>query len=327
MPDRYRLPHRAAVRGIACLVAGVLLSAATGDQPQRNRTPENTAQQRQNAPRQNPAPLLPPVVQADIDRIAKALETANAGRDIAKESRQTEANLKAQQDIAFWGMVVAAVATFEALVTLVGVCLVGFTLKAAWASAGEAKRAANEAKRTADAAIDQAKASKRQADALIGVEIARLWVVQVDLAKFPSSVVISYEERLSNPTLRVVLRNIGKTAGALYAIEWNTFIGFALPEYSESEEPTYTGFYNFSPAYQIESRAQYQWDWPIKRPTDEEYQLLLTGGALYWVFGRASHRDFLGNSHYVKFCANIGRGGLLRPEMSVVVGGPPMYVD
>lgn len=112
------------------ILIGTLPSVATAQQMQGNLTAQDASKQGQISPQQNTAPLLSPVVQADIDRIAKALEAANAGHDPAKENQRADDNLKAQKDIAYWGMIVASIAVFEALITAIGVGLVGLTLRA-----------------------------------------------------------------------------------------------------------------------------------------------------------------------------------------------------
>jgi hypothetical protein len=141
MPGSYRLSICAAV-GLA------LLATSVAAQPvNQNRAARPNAAQRQNQARPNSAPAIPPAVQADRDRIAKALETANADQNAGAKEQREKDDLKAQQDMAGWAGVMAAVAGLEALITLTGVILVGFTLAATRNASREAKRAADAAEK------------------------------------------------------------------------------------------------------------------------------------------------------------------------------------
>jgi len=104
---------------------------------------------------QRAAPEQSPITKVDIARIAKALEAANVKQQTAKEKKDAADYLQSQKDMATFAGRMLIVASIEAAITLVGVILVGLTLKAARSSAREAKRAADEAKRQADAAEKQ----------------------------------------------------------------------------------------------------------------------------------------------------------------------------
>src|SRR5260370_1270684 len=69
-------------------------AVAYGKPINRNRANQPNAQPRQNRIPQNPSPLIPSVVQTDIDRIAKALETANAKLNTATEEQRAAENLQ-----------------------------------------------------------------------------------------------------------------------------------------------------------------------------------------------------------------------------------------
>ncbi|MDE2473563.1 MAG: hypothetical protein KGO48_00780 [Alphaproteobacteria bacterium] len=125
--DRHRLPYRTAARGIVVWLTCALCMGAISlpPPPQRAAVPPNAG-----AIQENPAPTLAPGVQADLDRIARALEAANAGRNSPGENRRADANLDAQKQIAFWGMVIAVIGAFDVVVTAAGVVLVALTLRA-----------------------------------------------------------------------------------------------------------------------------------------------------------------------------------------------------
>jgi hypothetical protein len=119
---------------------------------QRKAAPERANPQQQNAIQQNPTPPLPPNLQADLDRIARAIETANVRPDTAAEEQLAKDNLQAQREMAMWAGRMFYVVVFEAAVILLGVILVGFTLAATRQAVREAKRSADESKRQADIA-------------------------------------------------------------------------------------------------------------------------------------------------------------------------------
>ena|SRR5579872_4909257 len=147
MADRHRLAYRASARAIAACVTWTLCTGAISlpPPPQVNRNiPNQTATQGPNASQQNLAPQLSPLVQADIERIAKALESANAERNSPQERRRAEENLETQREIAFWGKVIAGIAAFQAAVTLLGVVLVGFALAATRRAANAAEKLSRE---------------------------------------------------------------------------------------------------------------------------------------------------------------------------------------
>jgi hypothetical protein len=96
-------------------------------------------------PKADAPPAISVAVQDDIKRIARALETANDKPESAAEKSRAEQDLQAQKDMVTWarGMFWAGVA--ELLLTVAGVLLIWRTLRASWAAAREAKRAADAA--------------------------------------------------------------------------------------------------------------------------------------------------------------------------------------
>lgn len=83
--------------------------------------------------------------QNGVERIARALEAANNEQPSAKEKQDAQDNLNAQQNMATWAFWMFVVGAVEAILTGAGVLLVWRTLKASWAAAREAKRAADAA--------------------------------------------------------------------------------------------------------------------------------------------------------------------------------------
>src|SRR5258706_6625067 len=138
MSGNYWLSVCAAV-GLALLGGSVLPQSVN-----QNAAPQTTAAPKNQIPTNLPPPF-PPAVQADIARIAKALESPNADPNAAAKERREIDDLKAQQDMAGWAGIMAGIAGFEAFITLTGVILVGYTLAATRAAAREAKRASDAA--------------------------------------------------------------------------------------------------------------------------------------------------------------------------------------
>jgi hypothetical protein len=97
-----------------------------------------------------------PSLQADVKRIASALESAN-GKAPATDRKVEAKTLKAQQDTVFWAMMMFCAAVFEASVTALGVYLVYRTLGEAKRTATGTIEAANAARASADAAAEAAK--------------------------------------------------------------------------------------------------------------------------------------------------------------------------
>lgn len=105
----------------------------------------------QAKPRADARPSLPVAIQNDIQRIARALETANRKQPSPIEEERAKRDLQAQEDMAHWakwtvGLFITA--TLEMLITAAGVFLVWRTLLSAREGVKEAKRAADAAENT-----------------------------------------------------------------------------------------------------------------------------------------------------------------------------------
>jgi hypothetical protein len=152
------------------LAGGLILASVVNAQPiQKDTLHRPDAQQRHDQPEAKPTPQIPVAVQTDIDRIARALESANTHPNATAEQQYTRDYLQTQKDVVKWARRMFGVALFESLITAVGIALVYFTLKAARTSAAEAKRAADaardaveQAKQTTAAAIRQAAVAESQ---------------------------------------------------------------------------------------------------------------------------------------------------------------------
>ncbi len=99
------------------------------------------------------SPPILSIKQADIDRLANALETKNTNPNAAADEQNAKDNLKAQQDMAKWAQRMFFVGFAEAVITLLGVALVGFTLAATRHAANAAGDAVRETRRIGEAQV------------------------------------------------------------------------------------------------------------------------------------------------------------------------------
>jgi len=140
-------------RGIIIVLA--LVGAAYGQEinPTDNyHAIQNGAPQSQQKPSSGAPPGLPIAVQNNVERIARALETANNKQEAADEKRRAEQYLRDQDQLATLGWYMFGAALVELALTGAGIWLLWNTLRATRANIGETKRAADEAKRQADIA-------------------------------------------------------------------------------------------------------------------------------------------------------------------------------
>lgn len=111
--------------------------------------------------RNPPADAASAKVQTDADRIASALEAANAYAQAPEQRQDAKRAVTAAESAARWARVMAIVAAIDTLITAAGVTLVLLTLR--------------EAKRTADATIKAADATKETAEAALAA-LDRPWL-------------------------------------------------------------------------------------------------------------------------------------------------------
>lgn len=131
MPRGNWLPHIATI--------GLIFLAGTPAYGRSNKSGNQSGVQvTQKAPKADTAPSSTAPIERDAKRIARALEEENAAQNSKANQNRAERNVEAQEKLAKWAPWMFGVGTAETVVTLVGVVLVGFTLR--------------ESKRSADAA-------------------------------------------------------------------------------------------------------------------------------------------------------------------------------
>ncbi len=129
---------RGRMRRLYIVAIGIALSGSVHAQTVGQSASGNTsASNSQTKPAQNAPPVIPATVQSDISRIAGALETASGKPETVDEKN----NAIAQVEIAWWTPWIFGAASFEALITAIGVGLVGFTLYYTKRAAEAAERA------------------------------------------------------------------------------------------------------------------------------------------------------------------------------------------
>jgi hypothetical protein len=188
------LKHARTLLTLACAalvfsIGSIGLIVVAHGQPQQRAKSNSNAQKPKPEVKQEPRPLIPPVIQDDIARIANALEAANAHPNAATEQQQARDNLKAEQDIARWAKIMLYIAGGEITATLIGVTLVGLTLVAARRAATAAEQAVAETRRIGEA----------QVRAYVSVDEARI------------NFLTYFQDGEAHPLLEIVAKNAGQS--------------------------------------------------------------------------------------------------------------------
>lgn len=198
MLRRYWLPVLA--------VVGLLAVAAHAQGVSDHAARKPSATQGQPKPKADSPPAIPVAVQNDIHSIASALKAANEKKPSADEDKRARDNLKAQQDTAYWARYMFWVGFGELIVTGAGVFLVWRTLKASWAAAREAKRAAD----AANASLNHAKEStERQLRAYVGIDSIKLEITSDILTYEPTD--LTSQNIIFPDFLAITVKNYGET--------------------------------------------------------------------------------------------------------------------
>ncbi len=240
------------------------------------------------APDANPS--LPPALQYEIDRIARALESANQKEPSETERRRTEDDLQAQKNMAFWAMLMFWAATFEAGITGYGVFLVARTLKATWATKDEAKRAADAAHST----LEQSERHARQQ-------------LRAYLSMAPDSLGGLYEGGTAN--IGFLPTNHGQTPA--YSVKHTFKIAVIVSDHPRTEKlpPATT---EISTEFTVfPDGPDKTWFGTEQAFTAEEIQAIAAGLAKVHIWGTTRYRDAFDKDRYVNFSAYAGSAGLI----------------
>lgn len=155
VPDCHQVPHRAAARrGLiaVALIGSMAVGAAAQPTSENSHAPSN-ADQGYGKPQGEAPVALISVIERDIKRIAKALEAQNADENSREEKNRLQQNLDAQKKMANWAGKMFWVGISESAITLLGIILVGFTLRATKRAALAAEDAVIETRRIGEAQV------------------------------------------------------------------------------------------------------------------------------------------------------------------------------
>lgn len=206
MSNSHRVPYGAAARRrLSAVILSIVLIGLTAvayGQPKQGTDADGNGQNRQTKIEQQTEPIIPPITQNDIERIANALEAANIHPNAVEEQQQARDNLKAQRNIAKWAKITAMIAGIDTLVTIVGVILVGFTLVAT-------RRAADAARDTVNHMRESTHAELR---AYIGIQNGgTVFAHEIERIPTGGGVVLERPHMNKNGAVAIYTWNYGKT--------------------------------------------------------------------------------------------------------------------
>jgi hypothetical protein len=175
-------------------------------------------------------------------------------------------------------------ATVETIVTLVGVTLVWFTLKATWDAKDEAKRAAD----AAHATIEQAERHARQE-------------LRAYVSAEPNFLVAFDEEHFASA--RAEIKNLGQTpAHGVSTITAIDVLPYPLPE--AFAFPAIQGNRS-APATLFPGKDLVSSGTSGRFFTSEEIKSIRDGSARVYVFGSTAYRDIFGQPHETQFSRSV----------------------
>lgn len=315
MSRRYWLPLFA--------VVGLNLAGEVHAQTVRQDARGNAStQQGAPKPKTDAPPAVPIAVQNDIERIARALETANQKRPSPTEEDRAKRNLASQEkmaDATGWAEGMFFLGLAEILITAAGVFLIYRTLI-------YTARGAADAKRSADAAEESLKETRRAANATVGAERDRLRPQDIFLQNVAGT--FTAQELLEWDYIFVRFRNGGKSAANVVTISVNRLVTEALPDV-----PTYNEARAINPADQHVGALD-PWEHISKSEDRPDYliepnfaaQILEDDGLEYWIYGYIDYFNFVGDLERLKFCGRLDLNRLATENYShLLLGGPEAY--
>lgn len=260
-----------------------LVLAAQAQTVGRNDESQISAAQQRAEPKNTTQPAVPLAVQSDIHSIAKSLEAANRKEQSPEEEDRAERDVTAQEYMASWLPWMFGLAFLEIALTTIGVCFVWSTLKANWAAAGEAKRAADAANKTVASMEDTA---QRQLRAYIHFTIDK------------TAIAFSPGQK---PVINILYENCGQTpamrctsGGELDILPW--------PSPEPFPEPV---FEKHGAIYSLYPNVSAPWHTPVRsrRPfSAQEIREAFDGTTKrLFLFGEIRYFDIFGKEHFTRF--------------------------
>lgn len=229
MPRSYRL--------LFVALAGLALSQAAYGQNEAARADAAGKQQAEIA---KPESQLAPVTEA-ITEAGVKIESALRDPVTENGQTQTERDLKAQESMAFWAIVVAIASIITTAVSIYVAIIVKKTLKATADAAVHARTMAEEAQKATTAALDAAKAGResnriaRDAQAAQLRPYVYLSGIETDIAHMLGMEIIS-----NTGEIRIWFKNYGQTPAKRVTINRRCFYvndpeDLEKPEWGEPE--------------------------------------------------------------------------------------------
>jgi hypothetical protein len=165
-------------------------------------------------------------------------------------------------------------------------------------------------KEIADAALLSAKAA-------IGVELPRVLIREMEFMN-PSDAA-SLQAQLQFARGVVVVKNYGRTPAFLRQRSIDAAIAQVLPK-----TPNYRSAHDLDAGTVIEGGATYTL--PVASAgilNNEEIADLISGKIRFWVWGHIHYRDFMDDSHGIRFCGQL----YIPPDNPLSTGGGPRFIQ
>jgi hypothetical protein len=246
-------------------------------------------------PTEEQQPIRRGAVEGVLERISRAIDTANEQANAPDEQKRAERDLHAQEQMAKWAKYMLYIAGGEIIVTLTGVVLVLFTLIYTRDAARAARDAVDETRRIGEA----------QTRAYVSIEGS-------EVSNFGNGV---------RPSVTTVIKNTGQTPA--YDLKVHTMIGIgplpypggALPDMPPPDPLGSTS--NLGPG--VQRRNTVTKDNPV---TDQEFIDICEGREAIFVIGRVEYSDAFGIARFTNFFFLYSQRSVIRGD-----GGMETCVD
>ena len=296
MSGRNRL-HNLALGG--CLVGAILWLSTTPALAPPEKA-EDRAYTQHDASQAKQAPTPQQEVPVDIIPAAEPISSGGTNSsgaqdttsDSETEKQRAQADLKAQQDMAFWAMLMVVVSAVSVGIAGVAVLLVWLTLR--------------EAGKTTKAATGAAHAANRQADAAILLEAAKIVLLRAELRPAGGGVITSEGIPANGRAPLVMLRNIGKTHAFILRTCIILRISGSPPErrYPIASQVPWLGALWIS---ENKSMAIHDENLTISL-TDQQRNEIVAGREHIWLLGCVWFKDWFGIERSEEFLLRWKRG-------------------
>lgn len=247
-------------------------------------------------------PEDPATIQNIVERIARALETANNQQKSADDADRAKRDLDAQEDMAGWAEAMFWASVVGLIVTGAGVLLVWRTLIATREAAHYAKIAAE----ATGEAVGEAKSATRAAEAAV-VETRRIGEAQVRAYLHPSNIKLDWEKGLDGPNqsrmkaISVLWENSGHSPARMVSVIVdvrciaNGLIGAPMPMFYEIHAGNRFGNSSIGPGGTLGGETEMvDGDWFLK---------WVAGEVVILIYSSILYKDVFGDEHRAQTCS------------------------